>query len=55
MEQHGWELNSFKELVEPTVNAKAKATFWPHSYACKINQHCLWSSRPLVAKADTQG
>ena len=54
IELRGWELNSFKELVYKAVDAKAKAALWPRSYACKTDQHCLWGSRPLVAKASTQ-
>ena len=55
MEQRGQELDSFKELVEKTVDAKAKAAFRPRSYACKTDQYCLRSSRPSAAKASTQG
>ena len=41
IEQRGREFNNFKELVEKTVNAKAKAILRPHSYTCKTNQHYL--------------
>ena len=55
IEQCGWELDSFKEIVEKTVNIKAKAPFRPRSYACDINQHCFRDSRPSAAKTSTQG
>ena len=55
MEERGRELDSFKELVEKTVDAEAKAALRPRSYARKTNQYCLWGSRPLAAKASTQG
>ena len=41
MEQRGRELNSFKELVEKAVNAKAKAALRPRFYARETNQYCL--------------
>ena len=53
IEQRGRELDSFEELVEKAVNAKAKAALRPRSYAC--NQHCLRGSQPSAAKANTQG
>ena len=53
MEQRGQELDSFEELVEKVVDAKAKAALRPRSYACKTDQHCLWGSRPSAAKAST--
>ena len=53
MKQRSQELDSFKELVEKTVDAKAKAAFWPRSYTRKTNQHCFRSSWPSVAKAIT--
>ena len=37
MEQRGRELNSFKELVEKAVDAKAKAALRPRSYTCKTD------------------
>ena len=55
IEQHGQELNSFKELVKKAVNAEAKAALRPRSYACKTDQHCLQDSRPSAAKASTHG
>ena len=55
IEQRSQELDSFKELVEKTVNAKAKAAFWPRSYTYKIDQHCFQDSRPFAAKTNTQG
>ena len=55
MEQRGRELDSFEELVEKTVDAKAKAALRPRSYVRKTDQHCLWGSRPSAAKANTQG
>ena len=55
IEQCSQELNSFKELVEKTVDAKAKAALCPRSYTCKTDQHCLRGSRPSAAKASTQG
>ena len=55
MEQRGRELNSFKEIVEKTVDAKAKAALRPRSYARNTNQHCLWGSWPFAAKTSAQG
>ena len=58
MEQRGRELNSFEELVEKAVDAKAKATLRPRSYARETDQHCPWGSRPAhstSAKAQGQG
>ena len=54
MEQCGQELNSFEEIIEKTVDAKAKATFRPRSYACKTDQHYIRGSWPFAAKANTQ-
>ena len=54
IEQRGWELNSFEELVKKTVNVETKATLWPCSYARKTDQHCFWRSRPSAAKASIQ-
>ena len=34
-------LNNFEKIVEKIVNAKAKPTFRPRSYACNSNQHFL--------------
>ena len=53
IKQRGQELDSFKELVKKTVDAKAKAILRPRSYACKINQYYLWGSWPSVAKTST--
>ena len=53
IEQRGQELDSFKELVEKTVDTETKAAFWPHSYTCKTNQYYFWGSWPLAAKAST--
>ena len=55
MEQHGRELNSFKELIEKAVDAEAKAALRPRSYACETDQYCLQGSQPSAAKASTQG
>ena len=55
MEQRGRELNSFKEIVEKTVDAKAKVALKPRFYACDTDQHCLWGSRPSAAKTSAQG
>ena len=55
MEQRGRELDSFKELVEKAIDAEAKATLRPRFYAREIDQYCLRGSRPLAAKASTQG
>ena len=54
MEQRGQELDSFEEIVEKTVNAKAKAALRPRSYTCKTDQHCLRGSRPSAAKTSAQ-
>ena len=40
IEQQGQEFDSFKELVEKTVNAKVKATLPPYFYTCKTDQYC---------------
>ena len=53
MEQQGQELNTFKELVEKTVNARVKVALRPRFYACKTAQHYLRGSWPSAAKADT--
>ena len=55
MQQRSRELDSFEELVEKTVDTEAKAALRPRSYARKTDQYCFQSSRPLVAKASTQG
>ena len=55
MEQRGRELDNFEKLVQTVVNAEAKAALQPCSYTCKIDQHCLRSSRPSAAKVSTQG
>ena len=55
MEQRGQKLNSFKEIVEKAVNAKAIAALRPRPYVCNTNQHCFWGSRPSIAKTSTQG
>ena len=55
MEQRGRELNSFEELVEKTVETKAKAALRPRSYACETNQHCLQDSQSSAAKSSIQG
>ena len=55
MEQRGQKLNSFQELVKKAVDVEAKAAIRPCSYARKTDQYCLRQSRPLAAKASTQG
>ena len=55
MEQRDRELNSFKELVEKTVDAEAKAALRPCFYTRKTDQYCLRGSRPSAAKASIQG
>ena len=55
MEQRGRELDSFKELVEKTVDAEAKAALRRRSYACKTDQYCLRGNKPSAAKASNQG
>ena len=55
IEQRGWELDSFEELVKKTVNAEAKASLRPRSYARKTDQHCFQDSWPSAVKASTQG
>ena len=37
IEQRGRELNSFKELIQKAVDAKAKAALRPRFYACKTD------------------
>ena len=55
MEQCGRELDSFKELVKNAVDAEARATLRPRSYARETDQSFLRDSRPSAAKASTQG
>ena len=55
MEQRGQKLNSFKEIVEKAVNAKAKAALRPCSYTCNTNKDCFWDNWPSAAKTSTQG
>ena len=55
IEKCGQELDSFKEIVNEAVNAKAKAAFGPRFYVCNTNQHCLRGSQPLADKANTHG
>ena len=55
MKQRGQELDSFEELVEKAVTTEAKAAPRLRFYARETNQHCLRGSRPLAAKANTQG
>ena len=55
IEQHGWELDSFKDPIKKTVDAKAKATLYSRLYARKTNQHCFCGSRLLAAKAGIYG
>ena len=58
MEQRGRELDRFKELVEKTVDAKAKAVLRPCSYARETDQHYSQGSRlahSTTAKAQGQG
>ena len=55
MEQRGQEFNSFEEIVEKTIDAKAKAAFSPYFYACITNQHFFQDSWPSAAKIVTQG
>ena len=37
IEQCGWKLNRFEELVKKAVNEKAKSTLWARSHACETN------------------
>lgn len=39
MEQHGWELNNFDEIVAKAVDAKAKTALRPRSSTRKTNQY----------------
>ena len=55
IEQRGWELDSFKELVKKAVEAEAKATLRPRSYARKTDWYCFRDSRPSAAKTSTKG
>ena len=55
LEQRGQKLVSFEEIVETTVDAKAKAAFKPRSYACNTNQYCLRDCWPSPGKTNTQG
>ena len=53
MEQQDQELNTFKELIEKIVDAKAKTALRPRFYACETDQYCFPGSRPSTAKAST--
>ena len=55
MEQHGRELNSFKELVKKAGDAKAMAAIWPRFHARKTDQYCFQGSWLSAAKTSTQG
>ena len=55
IEQRGWELDSFEEIVEKAVDTKAKAALKPCSYACDTDQYCLQGSWPSAAKTSAQG
>ena len=58
MEQCRRELNSFKELVEKAIDAKARAALRPRSYARETDQHCprgSWPAHSTTAKAQGQG
>lgn len=46
MEQCGRKLDSFQDMVQKTVNAKAKSSFQPCFSACKTDQHCPQDIRP---------
>lgn len=46
MNQRSCELDSFEELVDKAVKAKAKAALQPEFYSCKTDHHCLWGSCP---------
>ena len=41
IEQRDRELDSFEEIVEKAIDAKAKAALKPHFYAHNIDQHFL--------------
>ena len=53
-EQCGREVNSFEELVEKAVDARAKAALRSRSCARETDQHCIQGSRPSAAKTSTQ-
>ena len=54
MQQRGQELDSFEELVEKAVDAKAKVALRPLCYARRTNQYCFCGSWPSAAKSNTQ-
>ena len=54
-EQRGQELDSFKEIVKKTVDAKVKAALKPCSYTCNTHQDYFRGSRLAVTKTSTQG
>lgn len=54
IEQRSCKLDSSKELIEKTVNVKAKAAFRPYFATHKIYQDCLWniqSANFIIAKS----
>lgn len=53
IEKRGCKFNSFEELVEKTINAKAKTTPKPCFYAQKTEQHCS-RDRHLVHSTTTK-
>ena len=55
IEQRGYELDSWTEIVEKAVDAEAQASLQPISYIKDIDQQCLRGSRPNSTKASTQG
>ena len=49
IEQRGWELNNFEELVQKAVDVKAKVILQPRSYICDTDQYCLRDSHPAYS------
>lgn len=41
IEQYGWENKTWEELIEKTIEAKAKISFLPFSFVCDMDKHYL--------------
>ena len=54
MKQRGRELDSWTEIVEKAVDAKAQASLQPTFYIKKMDQQCLRGNRPTFTNASTQ-
>ena len=55
MEQRGRELDSWTEIIEKVVNAKAQVSLQSTFYIKEIDQQCLRDNQPNFTRASTQG